>query len=308
MRFSFPLTALAACLTLHAADAGLSGPVLGLAGSRSGAVHPILGIPGAALVGDALGLGFAASSAAVSPAQNYVLAIDADTGIARVASIGRNGVTAADLAGAVRRPSRILLSPLGSAAALVTADRVQIFSGLPGSPALLREVAASGFSFAALSDDGDLLVTGNAAGVSLFAGDAAAVQLNFPGAIAAAAFRTGSHDAVFAGSSLYLMSSLGANSAIPEGLALPDSDAAPAAAALTAGRALVAYPDGKLAAVDAASGAVEQATCNCTPSSLEWMGNGTLYRLNDLSRGPLMLVDAGSRLAVWFVPAQRSAE
>ena len=70
----------AVCMAM-AREGSVSGPGSGFVFDRSGsALRPVLGIPGASVLGDPLKLGFDLSSATVAPAQDSVLAIAADGG------------------------------------------------------------------------------------------------------------------------------------------------------------------------------------------------------------------------------------
>jgi hypothetical protein len=68
-------------------------------------------------------------------------------------------------------------------------------------------------------------------------------------------------------------------------------------------RALVAYKSGSIVKVDTASGAVQTTTCGCTPTGLHRMNASPVFRINEPSGLPLLLVeelDSGPRM--WFVP------
>ena len=80
--------------------------------------------------------------------------------------------------------------------------------------------------------------------------------------------------------------------------------------ALAGDSVYVASRAGNIAALVIDTGAAGFVSCGCSPSGLSPMGNGTLLRLNEISDGPLMLVDtSGTQLRTWFVPAlARSAQ
>jgi hypothetical protein len=154
-------------LTIGAAALGaasLEGPRLGVVFDPAAkTLRPILGIPGAAIIGQPLVLHPEMEQAAVSPQQDYALAT---TGEGReVVLLHLDGSPARSIHGVASAPDRVALSSLGRAAALYYSDRnrIQVLTGLPGAPKAAFELYLSaGESPSALvvSDDGHVVLTG----------------------------------------------------------------------------------------------------------------------------------------------------
>src|SRR5262249_28445708 len=111
-----------------------------------------------------------------------------------------SGISVLPLADAMTSPDRWVLSPSGSAAVLYRQDssRIQILTGLPGSP-LVRELSASGRNAPAalaITDDANLiLLAGQDDAPSWAVGpDGSFIPLPLPPSTMAVAFRRGSHD------------------------------------------------------------------------------------------------------------------
>ena len=84
-------------------------PLLGYAfDAGAGAIRPLRGIPGAAVLGDVLDAGFPMASAVMAPQQNFALALAAD-GQPRLVSFGAGGA-AVPLEGAMATPDRMVLA------------------------------------------------------------------------------------------------------------------------------------------------------------------------------------------------------
>lgn len=145
----------------------VSAPILGFAfDAIAPGVRPILGVPGAAMLGEPLELGFAVSYAAVSPLQNYALAVSAEDNQIVTVEFTRSGFQLSTLDGANPGVDRIFLSPNGKSAALYyqQAQLIQVWSGLPAAPAMIAEFNVAHFSGAltalALHDDAVTLLAG----------------------------------------------------------------------------------------------------------------------------------------------------
>ena len=153
-----------------------AGPRLGLVlDSAAGSLRPIGGIPGAAITGEPLRLGFAISRAAFSPAQDAALVVKAsDSSLVLVRAVGGAWV-ASSLDAVQPAPDLMAFSPGGSAAALYyAAGRVQILTGLPDAANVAGELDVSGLpapvTAMAVDDAGSflLMAAGQAESVSLY--------------------------------------------------------------------------------------------------------------------------------------------
>jgi DNA-binding beta-propeller fold protein YncE len=272
------------------------------------ALRPILGIPGAWLVGDPLDLGLDLASAYVSPRQDSAVVVGAD-GSLHLFSLKSGAVAGRTCDGLSAVPERVAFSPSGTAVALYSAGTAQVIAGLPDAPALAGALDVSGApGWLAISDDGALLLFAASGSVQLLGMAGENRKLMDAGDGALAAFAAGSHDAAVAdpgGAGVVLFRDV-AGASTQSVLALPDDGiAAPVGLAFS--------PDGRklylassaarsVTVLDLATGDRSAIACDCAPAALVPMGN--LFRLNELGTGPLWLLDAGSKgLRIVFVPA-----
>jgi hypothetical protein len=311
MKLSYCLILSLACFSsAEAQDASVGVPLLGYAFDASaGAIRPLRGIPGAAVLGGTFDAGFAMSSAVTAPQQNFALALSAD-GQPRLVSFGAVP-TAIALDGAMTAPDRMLFSASGGSAVLLSDGRTQIVTGLPGSPAVKDiEIGAidGPIGSVAVSDDGTLLVLGESSGNRLWLihSDGSRTMLPVPGSSAALAFQRGSHNAVAITQTgdLYLMQSLDSTPSVRT--VLPGSDATAGAVGLQisddGSQAYAATARGNITVVDLKSGVAQSVSCQCAPTGIQQLRPG-LYRLTDVSNKPVMVLDASSGAPqVWFVP------
>jgi len=303
------------CLALLGQDVGAIGaPVLSFVyDSQARALRPVMGIPGAAELGTALDAGFSIRAATVSPWQDYALAVADDDQRVRVVRLGPAGADGVIVDGLNPAPDRILLSPSGSAAALyyATSGVLQVLRGLPAIPSSVRNLDLSilggPLSSYAISDDGQLVLAGNENGLLIFQGDSAPRALPISGSVAAMAFRAGSDDVVVAAldGSISLIRGLSRQTTYrtlaSETNGLPKAIAAEFSA--DGLRVYVISSDGSIG-VFAESGVRNLFSCNCQASGLYAMARQTMFRLNDPSTTPLMLLDTvQTPERVWFVPA-----
>jgi len=282
-------------------------------GSQS-AIRPILGLPGAAIVGAPLDPGFAVARAAVAAQRQFVLAASGDDGRARVIVVQDSGLTVRPVDGALISPDRMILSPSATSAILYRRDaaRLQIVTGLPEAPVVAREIALddSGSAHAlAVSDDGALALYAAGAGpLWLFDSNGGRAQLSLPAAVAAVTFRPGGSDAlaVVRTGELYMIQADGGTAYY--GRIAGDDPSDPVAVQLSrdGARAYVAYAGGSIAVFDSAAGVSKTVSCECSPTGLEPV-NSAMFRVNDGSSGPVMLYDgSGADPRVWFVPVDRT--
>jgi hypothetical protein len=312
MRFCAVLVAFSYATLASAQPAVVKVPGLGFAwDGRSNQIRPIHGIPGAAVLGEGTGnTGFASIS--ISPRHDLALAVSAIDG--RVQLVRPSSGDAQDLPELAAAPSRLIFSPSGTAA-LAAGSRLQILTGLPDAPSV-QELAIppdSGMPTAlAISDDTQLVIlstgSGDTASTWLLAPGFAPVSLSVPGALAAAAFRPGSRDAVALGSDGAVYRIL--NSSFPGEVApvisAEERTANPVAVRVSAdGRnAYSANRIGTLAKIDLFAASLETIQCGCVPTTIEPLTSSDLYRINDISDRPVMLFDVSTSTArVWFVPA-----
>jgi hypothetical protein len=312
------LLAPAAC----AQQGAVSGPLTGLVFDPAArAIRPILGIPGAALLGDPAIAADGLTTAYVSPRQDSALLATGEG--ARFVRL--QGTVATPLAcdGLTASPERVEYSPSGTAAALYRGGRVQLISGLPDAPVVAGEVnlnfalrGASRFnrrgappetgSFA-ISDDGRFVLAAASRSIQLagLAGESFSLMPSAAGA--AVAFAPGGHDAAVADPAnsgiVWLRDVAGA--AQKRQLAGPDANAGTAAGISFSGdgRNLYVASARQVAAFDLGTGERTAIVCDCEPAGLYPMGG--LFRLNEAGAAPLWLLDARSgKPRVFFVPVR----
>jgi WD40 repeat protein len=288
-------------------------PGMGVAyDSRSMTLRAIRGIPGASLLGDAIETGTPFVYAAISPLHELALGVTQDGQVRLVRFGGSPASQSLDAAHAA--PTGIMFAPRGRAALLIGAQ-IQLVTGLDNVP-VLSDLALPGLSetpvAAALSDDGLALMLASGT-VWLTTPDGGATQLPLPGTIVTAAFRANSHDAVAVTRSgdVYTIRDAGPNAEVHQLYTGDDATADPAGVRFSPDgtRVFVASAGGTLSAIDVRTGTVAASSCNCKPTGLDPLRGGTVFRLNEISNGPLMLFDAStSDSRFWFVPADNVAD
>ncbi|MEO7145104.1 MAG: hypothetical protein ABI165_16525, partial [Bryobacteraceae bacterium] len=307
---SLALLIFAGCVV--AADLPVSGPVLGYV--LDGSIHrvrPVLGIPGAAVMGHPLDVGADVYQAVFSPGGNYVLALAGDSRAPMLIVPNR---PAAAITGAQAAPDQMALSPQGTAAALYfqSAATVEILTGLPGAAAVARTVDVSGVPSApvaiAVSDDGNALVAvvgGDAPALYAFASDGTMSRVALSETVAAVAFLNRAQDVVLGGVSdaFLLQDVLGAQTLtalVSDGLQSPVALAV--AADNTRAFALNSNLSG-VVTLDLGGGPAALADCGCTATGLAQMNGNATFRLTDYTGDPMLVFDAGvSNTRVLFVP------
>jgi DNA-binding beta-propeller fold protein YncE len=303
---------------VHAQQGRVDGPVAGYV--FDGAAHglrPVLGIPGASVLGDPINLGIDLASATVSPRLDSVIAVAAD-GSFHFFTLNAGAASEAIVNGIAASPERVVFSPSGTAAALYAGRRIQVVTGLPAAPAsgstfdltpLLtlpdrRGHSALTGSFA-VSDDGALVLAALGAGVQLFG--TGSVRQIVTARNAVVAFAPGSHDAAVAGIGVTLVKDVG-NAAAQQVVAPDDATQTAVGVAFSAdgGKLYLATATAQgVSAFDLSAGTRSLIPCDCTPAGIAGMGN--LYRLNEVGSAPLWLLDttsSGPRIV--FVPVKVS--
>jgi hypothetical protein len=294
--------------------ATLEGPLLGYGfdpGSRR--IERIRGIPGAAVVDQSIQSDAKLREAAVSSGRNFALIVDTDGAVQALRF--ENSVVRAQALAVPLSPSRIALSPSGTAAALLYGSEARIVTGLPDRIQLRESIPLpDGLAFegAAIDDSGAVILAAVAAdtnrrAVRITAEGAADLPLADP--ISAIAFRPGSQDAAVAGGgSLTLIRDAGKEAAF-EVLAQgrEELEGALAMSFSADGRVLpVARINSTAIAVFSLSGRnAATVECKCSVSTMERLNHNAVFRLNSTSDGTPMLLDLASETArvVFAVPA-----
>jgi len=328
----------------------MNGPSLGLVfDSESTMIRPILGIPGAATLGPALNPGFTVEEAFTAPGGDFVLAVSKDD--RRVAAVSAGGAVHWLTPATAEAPGTIEFSPDGSAAALYYrgSARLLVTTGLrgatpqvatvdpasvPGAPALVALSDDAASLLLAIPEGGDTalyyLPVNSAASATVRTGGVRSAsstpqprahnpfarRLGTFQSIAALRFVGSSSDALLADSKAnavyFIQSSSGAAQISAIGTAT-DGLAQPAAVdALDARRILVANAGTASLTILSRDGAPAiSIPCASTPARLMRLPGNAVYRLTDLSKDPVWVLDASGAepriLAVPPDPAQDTA-
>lgn len=294
---------------LPAQEGPIRGPVVGYIFDKShSAVRPILGIPGASTLGKPLDHGFAAVQGAVAPSQEFALLVRAEDGIVHLALLSQGTGEPRLLEGVPAKPVRIVFSPDGAAAAFFyeseESRRLVVVTGLPSEPVVQPERALAALPPAfAVADDGYALAAfSGEETLDAFEPDGGHYPLNYTGKIAAIGFLHRSRQAVAASSSDRKLFTVSADGVLSEGIAVT----APVALSVSRDNQRVVVVENESSGVtelDLSTGETRVSTCPCAPTSVERMAANALFRLNELSRGPLWLLDSGAReTRLVFVP------
>ena len=284
---------------------GIGGPVLGYVYDAAvKGVRPILGVPGAATMGEPLEAGFEMVQAAVSPEQDYILAVAAEGREVRLLKIKRGVIAGSAMPDLPPDPEQIVLSPMGSAAAFryPGADRIQVVAGFPDAPILKREIdlstIRSSVTAVAISDDADTLLVASEDG-TLFVtdSDGGVRAMGTFGHVAALKFLERGHDALVAdatGNSIYLIRDAAGAGPVVRMAGERDGVAGP--------REVVASRDGRRAVVmnggagdlillDLVGGPAVRVACEVTATGLERLDGNAVFRLTEAGAGPVWLLD-----------------
>jgi len=301
--------------------ASIQGPELGFVfDSAKGQLRPILGIPGAAVLGRPLALGVDVRIAAVSPLQDYVLAISREHNEAMVFAMNRPSLNPVLVQGADKGASQVAISAEGKSAVLYykMTGRIEIVTGLPGAPKVSTERSATpGQTFTALAvgDDGKTVLAAIpdrlfeiAAGgeVPVLSGLSHAAAISMPAAGTAYVADSGSneiHRVRGIGGNLEADVIAGSKSGIskPVGLAISQDGT----------RAYVANGKSRtVSIIDLKDDAtVRTIACACTPSGLDRLAGIDTFRLTGVSKQPMWLLEgrAGEPRTL-FVPADVASD
>lgn len=297
----------------------ISGPVLGFVFEKQEGLKPILGIPGAATIGQAVPGVPDIGAVVASVERDYALAIAAED---RRLLLVRNISGPAPVVSATAVPAGvddIAMSPGGSAAALYyrEAGLLRVLKGLPDTVSTSWSYDArllpGPLAALAVSDDGDAVLAATGDGdqrtIVLLAPEQQWRYLTTAGAPASIAFLGGSSDAVIAdggANQVFLIRDVtGAAAMIPlageaEGVSRPVAVAASA----DNRRVVIANSDpGGIISVGLEGGDVEAVACRCVPTGLHRLNGKSVFRLNEPSRSQLYVFDGDSpESRIVFVP------
>ncbi|MCC6366814.1 MAG: hypothetical protein IT165_25110 [Bryobacterales bacterium] len=299
---------------LASAQEPIRGPMLGWVwDSQKETLRAVLGIAGSSLLGASLDLGAPVKSAAISGAQDYALVLLGDTRDPALVSLRDAQPSALPLPDVPSGASRVDLSPPGDSAALSYDDakKIVLLTGLPAAPSVQAsfDLSVEGMPAAlAVTDDGSTLLATYPALPATLVFDSGGNRwpLPFGPAVKALAFFENSHDALLsANDGVYLAKNVSDATELTQ---VWSSAAAGAVAPFDAKRILIVDTDAEnVLKLDLESGENLAVQCPCAPTSLTRMSGRVVFRLNEVSKGPLWLVEVqDSGLRTVFVPPDAS--
>jgi hypothetical protein len=310
---------------LEAQSTYLAGPSLGFTPDNSGtAIRPIIGIPGASLLADRLHLDTEIRGALISPKQNYAIAARTEDARMVIIDLLGGGPGPVIYAAWYSRPGADLMaiSPSGLAAAAYAHDTktIQVTVNLLTAPEVIREFDATQIpgraTSIAISDDASLALVRfveedravlwvlNSAGAAL------PIAVDQP---SAAAFFPNSVNAIVAddaSGSAYLFLDV-ANAAIRIPLTSPEDGTRSFAGAAVSDDGRHAFlsetTSGNVTIVDMETYQSTILSCQCQSTGLYRLKGSSVFRLNETSSEPMMVLDAStSEPRIVLVPPRAS--
>ena len=300
---------LIALTAFHTSAQSISGPSLGFISNENGTtIWPLLGILGASIPGPPLVLPEGVRNAAISPQQDYALAITSATSQPAIVHLDSSNPTIAPIAGGRSSPSLMAISPTGAAAALYDGGSriLQFLSGLPATPQIAYEFDTSSLGGdireVAVSDDATLaLVNVGSDSRTLFVinrnGSVSSLSVTQPSQMA---FIAGRPDAVIADDAtqeVFLLQSLDQNPVRLPGIVFREDGREFSAVGVSRnGRMLLVAQHGSenISIVDLETRATTVVACHCKPTIFFPMKGSSVFRLNGLSNGPITVLDVSS--------------
>lgn len=290
-------------------QSAIQGPVTGwIWDQQSVAVRPVLGIPGASVLGSGLDTGVTFSKA-VSDQRSYLLGIGAEDQQVYLQTLRATG-PAQLLKDMPAGAERIVLSPSGDSAIFYygASLKLALVAGLPGNPRLVREIELSAEgepSRMAVNDGASTVLLAYPADRSTLVVDAEGNRwkLNHDGAVQSLAFADHSSDALIADDTgVWLIRNV---SGSPEERAVMEGGALHANLSATRNRVVAVFANGLVKVADLGdANTVRTLECGCEVTTLSRMAGGSVFRLNETGDQPLWLVDLnGDEPRALFVPA-----
>jgi hypothetical protein len=288
-------------------------PVLGFAPDSTGTLWPLIGIAGGATVGGPLDLGLSIIQSAIPPDHDYILATTEEIQSPIWLQL-QDGTTAVQSFDGLSKIDRIAISPAGSAAAFFSESdaRIYSFANLSRSPSAVGNFDVSGlgpFTAFAITDDGGTVLLGTSDGVSgsvLILKPSESPRLvassSHPSALQ---FLLNSDSAIIAddvdNEILWL-----SNGQISTIATADDGIVAPTALALSRDNQKIFVASSKAASITTIGGLTavsEPVYCNCSLSGLYPTNTDSVFRINNFSGGPILLLDGRSATSrIIYVP------
>lgn len=284
------------------AQSPVDGPVTGWVWDSShGAIRPILGLPGASVLGNGVDGGVIFSKA-VTNQRNYVIGIGGEGAQAYLLRL--RGESQAELLPSVAAGvSRVVLSPSGDSAVLVYEEtrKLVVLSGLPDAITEPREIQWNEIPSAlAISDHASYLAAASENGVVIIDRDGNRWNPGQERAAASLAFLDGSSDLLVADEAgVWLVR----NVQNPERTLLFDQPARAVASTRDRGQVVAITTDAKLRVIDMATHASRELQAPVEPAKLARL-SGAVFGINESGSEPLWLLDLqGTEPRTVFVPA-----
>ena len=317
--FSVGLLVVSTTVTSAAQSNPIQGPVLGFTPNSAGSIlWPMLGIPGASMLGYRIEMGVDIDGAVVSPRQNYALAIRREDGRVVLIRLTSNPPDVTPITGQRSGRTVLAISPTGSAAALYDegSRRMQTFRSFPGTPELAFEFDTSlipGRAIAlAVSDDATTAVIGfeESGNATVWVVNAAGARFISQNRASSVSFIVNQHDAVVTdglSDDAYLLQQLDQNPARTPLFSSSDGiEGLSGAAVSDDGRfVLVAGArSGTVGVLDLQQGIRTILTCNCQPTGVHRLTGTAVFRLNEPGNALVTVIDLESpQPRILVVPA-----
>jgi len=309
-----------AAISVRGQSSLVGGPALGFSTNADGSiVWPIIGIPGASLLGSRLAFGVGISAAEVSSQHDYLVAIRTEDGQPVISRLASGAIVPSPIAGTRPGPTVFAISPTGGALGVFNQDAriLQVLRGFPSAPEMAFEFDASNIAgrvtAMAVSDDASLALLGiSRDGIdSLWIVSGASAGFVAPNAASSITFFANRHDAAFADRAsglAYLLPNV-TNTSSPilllnrnegveglTGIGVSDDGRFTVIAGATSG---------SVGIVDMGTAAHTIVRCNCKPSGVHRMTGNALFRLNDPPDAMTTLLDLSSgKPRIVIVPAE----
>ncbi len=287
----------------------INGPLLGFVADKEGAtIWPLLGILGASVPGPPLVLPQDIRDAVISPRHDYALAIAGTNAQVVLVDLTVANATINPVPGVRPQSTLISLSPTGAAAALFEKQsrQIQLVSGLPSAPQVVREFDASILPGEvlgiAVSDDAKLALVNaiqNDETRTLWLvgreDSASPLSVSRPSHIT---FIANTYSALIVEQDVrevVLMQHLNDNPVRLPGIVMRESGHPIAAlAASHDGRTIFVAQEGSedISVTDLQSRTTVVVPCHCTATVFSPLKGLSVFRLNGLSTGPITVLDA----------------
>ncbi len=297
------------------AQSPIRGPMLGWVwDAQNESIRPVLGIAGSSLLGKSFELGFRVKHAAISHIREHALALAGEARDLRFIDLKPEPPLATSIEGVPPGADRLTFSPRGLSAVVLYAEsrKILVLTGLSSNETGVREIdlsAEGAPEAAAITDDGSLLLAAWPESKTLLLIDAGGNRWKtaIEDVVTAVAFLEGTRDSLVASEGGVFL--------------LRDGTAGPEMRRIWEGKATaISWPHpARFLFVDAGTQSVVEmdldgvgsrtVQCPCQPSALQRMAAGSVFRLNEVSRDPLWLVEIlESGMRTIFVPPDPGSE